>query len=227
MELLHEKLFQFFKTLLDGQRFYIGKDMYEVHKSLGITDHLFDMAGNILAETVEKLKPRPSAFVRKTFVDRVTALRSQIVIVQAANEDNKGEEKEYQTEDQTLFEKVGAEEGIKSIVSEINELAGDEGLDLTPIDDMVGYTCQPLSDANLRFPRFVNTVISEWFSSQRSCRFKSVEDDFEKIIGIFKVACRRNDVPADGIEDLIKYMTEHKDTIVNDLAVKEETQQTC
>jgi len=81
MELLHEKLFQFFKTLLDGQRFYIGKDMYEVHKSLGITDHLFDMAGNILAETVEKLKPRPSAFVRKTFVDRVTALRSQIVIV--------------------------------------------------------------------------------------------------------------------------------------------------
>ena len=60
---------------------------------------------------------------------------------------------------------MGAEEGIRSIVAEINELAADEGLDLTPINDLVGYTCQPLNNANLKFPRFVNTVISEWFSS--------------------------------------------------------------
>lgn len=80
MELLQEKLHQFFKTLLDGQRFYIGKDMYEVHKELGITDHLFDKAGSILAQTAARVTPTPSPHVQKVFNDRVTALRNVIVI---------------------------------------------------------------------------------------------------------------------------------------------------
>ena len=44
MELLKEKLVQFFRWKMDGSRFYIGKPMPEVHKNLGITDAVFDSA---------------------------------------------------------------------------------------------------------------------------------------------------------------------------------------
>ena len=44
MELLKEKLVQFFKWQMDGQKFYIGKGMVEEHKNLGITNEAFDMA---------------------------------------------------------------------------------------------------------------------------------------------------------------------------------------
>lgn len=93
---------------------------------------------------------------------------------------------------------------------------------------MVGYTCQPLSDSDssLKYPRFVTAVINEWFSQQRDCRFKSVSDDFEKILGYFRVVCRRNDVPKQGIEDLIEYMVTKREQIVDDLAVKD-TQSTA
>ena len=44
MELLKEKLCQYFKFLLGGSRFYIGKPMPEVHKNLGITPEVFASA---------------------------------------------------------------------------------------------------------------------------------------------------------------------------------------
>ena len=42
MEILKEKLCQFFKFQLDGSRFYIGKPMADVHRNLGISDEIFD-----------------------------------------------------------------------------------------------------------------------------------------------------------------------------------------
>ena len=54
MELLKEKLVQFFKWQLDGQKFYIGKSMPEVHKDLGITNEVFDMACEVFTTQLKK-----------------------------------------------------------------------------------------------------------------------------------------------------------------------------
>ena len=70
------KLVHFFKYKLDGERYYIGRDMTEVHKNLGITDEMFDRACQILTASFTKMKPTTS--VLREFVKRITAMRSEI-----------------------------------------------------------------------------------------------------------------------------------------------------
>ena len=76
MELLKEKLCAFFKYKLDGARFYIGRPMPEVHKNLGITDEVFDMACEVFITSLKKLKPKNKVF--QTFVKRISGLRPEI-----------------------------------------------------------------------------------------------------------------------------------------------------
>ena len=57
MELLKEKLCAYFKFKLDGARFYIGRPMPDVHKNLGITDEVFDMACAVFLTSLKKLNP--------------------------------------------------------------------------------------------------------------------------------------------------------------------------
>jgi len=78
MELLKFKLVQFFKFKLDGQAHYIGKDMYEVHKTLGITDKLFDKACVVFTQQLRRLKPKMPVF--REFIKRISDLRPCIVI---------------------------------------------------------------------------------------------------------------------------------------------------
>ncbi len=76
MEILQEKLCQFFKFKLDGSRFYIGKPMPEVHKNLGITDEVFDNACQIFTNSVKKMKPKLK--VMREFVKRIGGIRNEI-----------------------------------------------------------------------------------------------------------------------------------------------------
>ena len=78
MELLKFKLVQFFKFKLDGQAHYIGKDMYEVHKTLGITDYLFDKACVVFQQQLRRVKPKMPVF--REFIKRISDLRPVIVI---------------------------------------------------------------------------------------------------------------------------------------------------
>ena len=77
MELLKEKLCCYFKYKLDGARFYIGRTMPDVHKNLGISDEIFDLVCQVFTTSLKKLKP--TAEVYKTFVERISGVRNEIV----------------------------------------------------------------------------------------------------------------------------------------------------
>ena len=68
------------KHLLDGQRFYIGRDLYEVHENFGIKSESFDNMSNILKKELLKIKPRPKMPVFREIMNRVSKLREKIVI---------------------------------------------------------------------------------------------------------------------------------------------------
>lgn len=62
---------------MDGQKFYIGRPMAEVHKNLGITDEVFDKACKVFTDAVRKQKIKLKVFL--AFNKRIGGLRSQIV----------------------------------------------------------------------------------------------------------------------------------------------------
>lgn len=85
MELLKEKLVQFFRFKMDGSRFYIGKPMPEVHENLGITDDVFDKACEVFVTSVNKMGADPD--VTKTFIDRISGLRHDICFPPKVSDD--------------------------------------------------------------------------------------------------------------------------------------------
>ena len=53
------------KTLLGGQKVYIGKTMAQIHEShqkMGITDAVFDETLKALAECLTQMRPEPEVF---------------------------------------------------------------------------------------------------------------------------------------------------------------------
>jgi len=122
MELLKEKLTQFFKWQMDGQKFYIGKNMPDVHRDLGITDELFDKACVVFANSLKKMKPKFK--VMREFVKRIGGLRSQIVFPRKDNVDNG--DQEIGDLRLTLFKALGQESGVKGIIETVFELASED-----------------------------------------------------------------------------------------------------
>ena len=119
MELLKEKLHQLFKYKLDGSKFYIGKDMTEVHKDLGITDEIFDKACDVFTNSVKKVKPNIK--VMKEFIKRISDMRPEIVFPPKDHQErNNGQDK------MTLFKAVGEETGLRNIIEIVFELAKDD-----------------------------------------------------------------------------------------------------
>ena len=76
MELHKEKLFQFYKHLMDGSKSYIGCPVKEVHGKLGISNELFDVAGGKILDALKKVRPRPA--VMKEVFKRTSELRPKI-----------------------------------------------------------------------------------------------------------------------------------------------------
>lgn len=76
MEMLKEKLCAYFKYKLDGTRFYIGKSMPDVHRNLGITHEVFDMAGEVLKTSLRKMNVSPAIF--EVFFSRIVGIRHEI-----------------------------------------------------------------------------------------------------------------------------------------------------
>ena len=127
MEMLKEKLCAYFKYKLDGARFYIGRTMSDVHRNLGVSDDNFDSACQIFLTTLKKLKPK--AKVMRTFVQRIGAIRSEIVfppINQMLDQDGsqmgKGALSSKGASD-SLFNDLGQEIGMRNIVDSMLEQA--------------------------------------------------------------------------------------------------------
>jgi len=105
MEILKEKLVQFFKFKLDGCRFYIGKPMPEVHKNLGITDEVFDKACQVFTNALKKLKPKLK--VMREFVKRIGGLRADICFPRVVNDEMGGETGGLTEDSNNLFMHLG------------------------------------------------------------------------------------------------------------------------
>ncbi len=118
MELLKEKLCQYFRFLLKGSKFYIGKPMPEVHKDLGITNEVFDSAAQVLTRTLKAMKPKPKVF--RAFFNSVNGIRDQICFPKKEEEDNADTNNETVG---SLFINLGQEIGIRNIVDSMLEQA--------------------------------------------------------------------------------------------------------
>jgi len=127
MELLKEKLVQFFKFKLDGSRFYIGKPMPEVHKNLGITDAIFDKACDVFTASIKNMKPKLK--VMREFVKRIGGLRNEICFPPVAIDDEL-EVKPGDTTGDALFSNLGQEIGLRNIVDSMLEQASVNSFDL-------------------------------------------------------------------------------------------------
>ena len=76
-ELRQEKYIQFMKSLLDGQRFYIGKKLSEAHQDLRITNAKFDEVVQGLSESLKAMNPNIEVY--RDILKRVDGLRPMIV----------------------------------------------------------------------------------------------------------------------------------------------------
>jgi len=76
MEMLKEKLVQYFKYKLDGAQFYIGKSMPDVHRNLGISNDMFDKACEVFTQSLRKVRPKLKVF--REFVARIGGIRDEI-----------------------------------------------------------------------------------------------------------------------------------------------------
>lgn len=72
MELLKEKLVQFFRFKLDGSKFYIGKSMPDVHRTLGITDEVFQSACEVFEHSLSKVSEKTA--INKEFASRISGI---------------------------------------------------------------------------------------------------------------------------------------------------------
>ena len=126
MEMLKEKLVCYFKYKLDGARFYIGKPMADVHRTLGISDEVFDKACLIFTASLKKLKTKMD--VMRPFVQRISGIRNEICFPPI----NDDEEVTYdtKTETESLFKALGSELGLRNIVDSMIEQARNDKFQL-------------------------------------------------------------------------------------------------
>ena len=129
MEMLKEKLCSYFKYKLDGSRFYIGRSMPDVHRTLGITDEMFDSSCQIFLTSLKKFKPR--AKVLQTFVKRIGSIRNEICFP-PVNQQNSltGQSQGGLDTSRSLFYNLGQEIGIRNIVDSMLEQARINKFDL-------------------------------------------------------------------------------------------------
>ena len=73
MDELKFKLHQLFKYTLDGCPYYIGRDLYEAHAKLGISDEIFDRTAAVFSTQLRRIKTKMKVF--REFVQRVGAMR--------------------------------------------------------------------------------------------------------------------------------------------------------
>lgn len=50
------------KYLFGGQKHYIGRELVDVHKNLGITDEKFDEGCQYFIKSLQKIRPKPKVF---------------------------------------------------------------------------------------------------------------------------------------------------------------------
>ena len=115
MELLKEKLLQFFRWQMDGQKYYIGRSMTEVHRDLGITDEVFDKACQVFTASVKKVKPKLK--IMREFVKRIGGLRNEIV--HPKNPDVSLDQ--INLSKMSLFKALGEETGFRNIIEIVFE----------------------------------------------------------------------------------------------------------
>jgi len=75
--LFKAKLFNFFKWVMGGEKFYIGRPLKEIHWGLRISDELFDKTTTQIIQAARSTRPKLKIF--RQFSKIVSDLRPIIV----------------------------------------------------------------------------------------------------------------------------------------------------
>lgn len=213
MEVLKYKLQMFFKWKLDGAPFYIGKTMYEAHKTLGITDEVFDRASGIFATALRRIKPKMKVF--REFVKRVGDLRPEIVIPLPAGQKNScmskcDENEEEEDEEIDLLAGLGDESGLRQIVIYVIEKAQTE------VPEMFSDWVVDKKIQIRMYTYFIASMISEdfeWVSNSlndQAADMQINEKFFEDLIELFRQACTEQHIQKQLIHNLLEKLHENK-----------------
>lgn len=216
MEMLKEKLCQFFKYKLDGARFYIGKPMPEVHKNLGITNEVFDSACEVFVASLEKFNLDKEVF--DTFVNRISSLRPDICFPKPKEEQRHEMSQPRiqaslsgEPDSDSLLARLGEEVGLRNIVDSLLEQAR-----LHSIDIFSGAAVKRLSDDQLisRYTTFLASIMDaryNWFlrdliEMDELEQLQVESEDFDVLLGYLRTACVKNAVSKPTILKLIDFL---------------------
>jgi truncated hemoglobin YjbI len=214
MEILKFKLLHFFKWQLDGAPHYIGKSMYEAHKDLGITDEVFDAASAVFTSQLRRIKPKIKVF--REFVNRVGALRPEIVIPLPAGVHCRygkrvdGECAAKIDEDTDIFSAFGEESGLRKLVTVVFEKAYEQHPQM-----FADWVVDKKTQIRM-YTYFVAAMISEdfeWMSTSledSEADMKIQPQHFEDLIGLFAEACKELHISKPLTEVLLEKMHSHK-----------------
>lgn len=215
MEILKEKLVQFFKFKLDGCRFYIGKPMPEVHKNLGITDAVFDKACVVFTTALKKLKPKLK--VMREFVKRIGALRPDICFPPVVNDELNVDTMGLTEDTNTLFFHLGQEIGLRNIVDSMLEQVRANNFDL------FNHEGNQVNDEQMvfKYSMFLASLLDSryaWYHKDlvASNQIKLMlvnEEDLETMIGYFRTACVKNDVKKPVIVKFLDFLAQNKEAV--------------
>ena len=160
MEILKEKLVQFFKWQMDGAPFYIGKPMPEVHKNLGISDEMFDKACVVFETSCKKMKPK--FHVMKEFIKRIGGLRHEICFppIQVKESDNFDNGINTTNASNKIFLQLGQEIGLRQIVDSMLEQAEVNNFDLF----RRGVTANYDQKLTYKYSMLISSLLEERYS---------------------------------------------------------------
>ena len=213
MELLKEKLCQYFRFLLKGSKFYIGKPMPEVHKDLGITNEVFDSAAQIFTDRLKAMKPKLKVF--RSFFEAVNGIRDQICFPPVV------------TQEETvgsLFVNLGQEIGLRNIVDSMLEQARINKFPFFQrIQGQEDNAISQMSDEQIvtKYSMFLASLLDNrytWFkkdlvASGQLNMFLIQEQDLETFSNFFRTACVKNDLKKHVIVNFLDFLLHKKDKI--------------
>ena len=105
------------QTLPGGQKYFIGKNVAEAHKGLGISNADFDKA--LINLTISLVEMRPKPELLNEILQKVESMRS-IIVEQVET----SEEQQIQ-----IFDALGQEAGIREIFEIVFQLVEEKKLD--------------------------------------------------------------------------------------------------
>ena len=212
-DMLREKMFQFFKFKLDGSKRYLGRDLAEVHRYMGITDAHFDDACAKMLDSLKKVRIKATtkfkpAIIRE-FHKRISALRDQICFP-PIEEHKVMDSQMFGPPTDNLLASLGAEQGLSILVQTMVAIALEKQM---PLFDRMLVDVDPQVFAS-KYSIFLASCFEkrfEWYYEEL-VRTKQINGmlldlrDFDNFLGLMNGACVQQHIGQEAIMALLEIM---------------------